>query len=85
VDIWKGKRFFVLASPAGKATLTCYIMPYLFYVVYWAYLEKWMPGCFQDGGWFRVGGWGLLHSFLFALVILGMTQVFLMCRIRLKL
>ena len=84
-DVWNGKRFFLLASPAGKATLTCYIMPYLFYTLYSACLEKWMPACFQNEGWFRAGVWGLLHSFLFVLVILGLTQLFLMLRIRLKL
>ncbi|MCL2305561.1 MAG: DUF5009 domain-containing protein [Planctomycetaceae bacterium] len=85
VDVCKGKRLFFLASPAGKATLTCYIMPYPFHVLYWAYLEKWLPACVQDGGWFRIGGWGLLHLFLYVLVIVGLTQLFIMCRIRLKL
>ena len=85
VDVWNGKRLFIIASPAGKATLTCYIMPYLVYTLYSAYLEKWMPACFQNEGWFRIGGWGLLHSFLFVLVVVSSTQLFLICRIRLKL
>lgn len=74
----KGKsRLFDIIKPAGTATLTCYVLPYLFYSIqqllglyYPAVLEAGVPG--------------LLKSVAFSLVIILLAALLLKARIRLK-
>lgn len=74
----KGKAsWFAIIKPAGTATLTCYVLPYLWYAVqqllglhYPAVLGSGVPG--------------LLKSAVFSLVIIALTGLLVKMRIKLK-
>lgn len=74
----KGKtRWFDLIKPAGTATLTCYVIPYLWYAVqqlagvhYPAFLGSGLPG--------------LLKSAVFSLVVIVLTGWLVKMKIKLK-
>lgn len=70
--------WFNIIKPAGTLTLTCYIIPYVWYAVMWMF----------DLGYpeiFNVGYTGLLRSAIFALVIVWLTGLLGRLKIRLKL
>lgn len=76
-DVKKRTSWFSLIKPAGTATLTCYIIPYIWYaaqqlmeVRYPEILGSGMPG--------------LLKSLIFALVIVQLTGLLVKARIKLK-
>lgn len=76
-DVWGKASWFRLIKPAGTATLTCYIVPYLWYplesllgVHYPAVLDAGVPG--------------LLKSLVFALVIVLLTGLLVKAKIKLK-
>lgn len=74
----KGKAgWFRLIRPAGTATLTCYILPYLWYP-----LESLLGVHYPDA--LGAGVPGLLKSLVFALVIVLLTGVLERVRVRLK-
>ena len=74
----KGKaNWFDLMKPAGTATLTCYVIPYVWYsvqqLVGWHYPEVLTEGIP-----------GLLKSALFSLVIVGITGLLVKAKVKLK-
>lgn len=74
----KGKgRWFDLIKPAGTATLTCYILPYVWYALQQMWGLAW-PDCLR-------AGWpGLLKSLVYALVIVLLTGVLVRFKVKLK-
>lgn len=66
-----------IISPAGTATLTCYLLPYVSYAL--ADLTG-----ISLPEWFTRQPWGLVNSFLFALLMVGITSVLGRMHIRLK-
>jgi len=76
VDL-KGKaNWFNLIKPAGTSTLTCYLIPYVFYSV--------ATYAFALPDILKTGAVGLLKSFVFALIIIGITALLGNLKIRLK-
>ena len=67
-DIFKLTRWANIISPAGKSTLTCYLVPYFFYPII-TLLSIELPM------YLRGGGIGLVKTFLFALLIIQITWV----------
>lgn len=66
-----------ILSPAGTATLTCYLLPYVSYA-----LADLTGISLPD--WFTHQPWGLVNSFLFALLMVGITSVLGRMHIKLK-
>lgn len=74
----KGKaKWFDIIRPAGTATLTCYVLPYLWYAVqqmlglhYPEVLDSGIPG--------------LLKSVVFSLIIVGITGLLVKAKVKLK-
>lgn len=77
MDVKDWRKPFWLIKPAGTATLTCYIVPYLWYSVQWM-LGWWYPE------FLGVGAGGLIRSLLFALVIVQLVRLLSKISIRLK-
>jgi len=76
VDL-KGKvHWFDAIKPAGTSTLTCYLVPYVYYslATYAFILPLWM----------KTGALGLVKSFVYALIIVGITALLGKMKIRLK-
>lgn len=68
--VYKGKaRWFDIIKPAGTATLTCYLVPYVVVVMLPAHLVT--------------GIWGVLKCVLFSFLVIGIT--YLLNRIHIKL
>ena len=75
VDL-KGKTdWFKIIKPAGTSTLTCYLIPYVYYSV--------ATFVFSLPLFLKTGVVGLIKSFVYAMVIIGIT--FLLGRIKIKL
>jgi heparan-alpha-glucosaminide N-acetyltransferase len=73
----KGKtNLFALLKPAGTSTLTCYLVPYLYYSLtsFTVSLPVFM----------KTGLIGLLKSLIFSLVIIGITALLGKIKIKLK-
>ena len=76
VDL-KGKiNWFKLIKPAGTSTLTCYLIPYVYYSLA-AYF-------FTLPIFLKTGAIGLIKSFVYALIIVGITALLGKMRIKLK-
>ena len=76
VDL-KGKgRWFDLIKPAGTSTLTCYLIPYVYYSV--------AVYAFTLPAFLKTGGVGLLKSFVYALINIGITALLGKIKIKLK-
>jgi heparan-alpha-glucosaminide N-acetyltransferase len=74
----KGKeRWFNIIKPAGTATLTCYLIPYIVYSLRDIYMIA-LP----DG--MKVGFIGIMKSIVFSLLIIGITALLGKLRIKLK-
>lgn len=76
VDL-KGKvHWFNLIKPAGTSTLTCYLVPYVYYsvAVYTFTLPLFL----------KTGAVGLIKSFVYALIVVGITALLGKMRIKLK-
>lgn len=74
----KGKaHWFHIIKPAGAATLTCYMLPYVWYAG-WQLLHLHYPEAL------RSGVPGLLRSFLFSFVIVWLTGLLVKGKIKLK-
>ena len=74
----KGKtNWFDIIKPAGTATLTCYIIPYIWYAVQ-QLLHLHYPEALGSGVP------GLLKSLMFSLVIVGLTGLLVKGKIKLK-
>ncbi|MDQ8182171.1 DUF5009 domain-containing protein [Pelagicoccus sp. SDUM812005] len=69
VDLRKAKRWYAAIAPAGAATLTCYLIPYLAYPALAA--TGWeLPETLSSGAI------GLIKSSLFALAMVAVTGLF---------
>ena len=76
VDL-KGKgNWFNLIKPAGTSTLTCYLIPYVYYSV--------ATFAFTLPLFLKTGGVGLLKSFFYALIIIAITALLGKLKIKLK-
>lgn len=76
VDL-KGKaHWFDLIKPAGTSTLTCYLVPYVWYsvAVYTFTLPLFL----------KTGAVGLIKSFVYALIVVGITALLGKMKIKLK-
>lgn len=63
VDVCGKTRWYRLIRPGGTATLTCYLMPYLFYSLM-------MLAGISLPAWFNTGIGGILRSFAVALLLI---------------
>ncbi len=76
VDL-KGKgTWFKLIKPAGTSTLTCYLIPYIYYSV--------ATFAFTLPLFMKAGVIGLLKSFVYAMIIIGITALLGKLKIKLK-
>ena len=76
VDL-KGKvHWFDAIKPAGTSTLTCYLVPYVYYSL--------ATYAFTLPLWMKTGALGLVKSFVYALIIVGITALLGKMKIRLK-
>jgi hypothetical protein len=76
-DQYKKTRWAAILSPAGRSTLTCYLVPYFYYallVIVGYYLPESL----------RTGYVGIIKSLLFALLIVSITGLLERVSIRLK-
>ena len=64
-------------SPAGTATLTCYMIPSIWYAVQQLLGAHWPPAL-------TAGVPGLIQAFVFSLIIIGLTWCFTKIHIKLK-
>jgi len=76
VDL-KGKgNWFKLIKPAGTSTLTCYLIPYVYYSL--------ATYAFTLPLFLKTGVVGLLKSFVYALIVIGITALLGKLKIKLK-
>jgi heparan-alpha-glucosaminide N-acetyltransferase len=76
-DLFNFTRWANPIMPAGRSTLTCYMLPYLVYPVFYPLLKH-LPDSLTGGLA------GIIKSFLFALLIIFLTGLFEKIKIRLK-
>jgi len=73
----KGKAsWFNLIKPAGTSTLTCYLIPYVYYSL--------ATFAFTLPVFLKTGVVGLLKSFIYAMIIIGITAILGKMKIKLK-
>lgn len=73
----KGKAgWFDLIKPAGTSTLTCYLIPYVYYSI--------ATFAFTLPLFLKTGAVGLLKSFVYAMIIIGITALLGKLKIKLK-
>jgi predicted acyltransferase len=77
VDIKEKESWFTLIKAGGTSTLTCYLIPYLWYDLATIYNLK-LPEVF------KVGLIGILKSVAFALLIIWITSVLEKVKVKLK-
>jgi uncharacterized membrane protein YeiB len=77
-DVAKSTRWASLIMPAGRSTLTCYLLPGLVYPFLWP-LEQLLPVSLLTG----IAG--IVKSVLFALLIIVLTGLLEKIHIKLKL
>lgn len=76
VDL-KGKvQWFDVIKPAGTSTLTCYLIPYVYYSL--------ATYAFTLPDFLKSGTIGLFKSFVYALIIIGITALLGKLKVRLK-
>jgi len=76
VDL-KGKvKWFDPIKPAGISTLTCYLIPYVYYSL--------LPFTFALPAFLITGVFGLLKSFVYAMIIIGITAILGKVKVKLK-
>ncbi|NDU98204.1 DUF5009 domain-containing protein [Spirosoma terrae] len=78
VDLNGKVNWFDLIKPAGTSTLTCYLIPYLYYS-----LTDLSGVSLPDS--LKIGGIGLVKSLLFAFLVIAITAALGKLRIKLKL
>jgi len=76
-DQYKKTRWAAILSPAGRSTLTCYLVPYFYYAVL-VIVGFYLPESL------RTGYIGIIKSLLFALFIVSITGLMEKVSIRLK-
>ena len=77
-DVKKKTNWAKLITPAGTATLTCYMLPYIFYPLR-EILEIRLPELLNNGAL------GLTSSFIFAILVVLLTGWFEKLGFKLKL
>lgn len=75
VDLNGKAHWFEIIKPAGTSTLTCYLIPYVYYSV--------ATFAFTLPLFLKTGVVGLMKSFVYAMIIIGIT--FLLGKIKIKL
>jgi hypothetical protein len=76
-DVFGYRGWASVIMPAGRSTLTCYLVPTLVYPILWP-IQQHLP---ED----LLQGWaGLVKSFLFALLVILLTGVLEKIKIRMK-
>lgn len=74
----KGKStWFKSLKPAGTATLTCYLIPYIWYSMQSIIGLKYPS-------WMTYGFVGILKSLVFSFIIIGITWIFIKIKLKLK-
>jgi hypothetical protein len=76
-DVKKTTRLFDIIMPAGNATLTCYMIPYIWYSII-------QIAGIHYPGFMRTGIVGLVCSLLFSLIIIQIARLLVKCSIKLK-
>jgi heparan-alpha-glucosaminide N-acetyltransferase len=76
-DQYKKTRWAAILSPAGRSTLTCYLVPYFYYAIL-VIVGYYLPESL------RTGYVGIIKSLLFALLIVSITGLLERVSIRLK-
>ena len=76
-DVWKKQYWAEMLSPAGRSTLTCYLVPYVYYPIV-AMIGVQLPE------FLRSGPIGLLKSLLFAVIVVAITRLLEIVNLRLK-
>jgi predicted acyltransferase len=77
VDIKEKERWFSVIKAGGTSTLTCYLIPYLWYnlaEIYSLNLPEWM----------KAGLVGIIKSIVFAILIIWITSVLEKVKVKLK-
>lgn len=69
-DVKQWRKPFAWLKPAGTATLTCYLIPYLFAISY----HSWIPA----------GSLGLIKSALYSALCIGIVWLLLKVKVQLK-
>lgn len=77
IDLRKIRRWWQPIKPAGTATLTCYLTPYLYFAIATGFALG-LPAVLNTGFF------GLAKSMLYALLIVGLTGLAGKARIRLR-
>ncbi len=65
-DVLNVKKWYTYIKPAGTSTLTAYLIPYVHYAVF-SVIGSQLPAVL------RTGNLGLLKSFIYVLIIVGIT------------
>jgi hypothetical protein len=76
-DKWKITRWSALIMPAGRSTLTCYLLPYILYPLFFS-LIRLLPKSLTGGLA------GIIKSLVFALTVILLTGLLERIRIKLK-
>ena len=76
-DIAGYTRWATVVMPAGRSTLTCYLLPGLVYPILWP-LQQLLPESML------AGGVGIIKSILFALLIIVLTGLLEKIKVRLR-
>lgn len=77
VDLQNKESWFSIIKAGGTSTLTCYLIPYLYYDIAQIYNLN-LPA------WAHYGWIGIIKSILFALLIIGITAFLGKLKIKLK-
>lgn len=77
-DVWKKTSWAGFLAPAGRSTLTCYLVPYWFYPIFMVTIAAWLPE------FATVGVVGLVKTLLFSLLVIYITSLLEKVNIRLK-
>jgi predicted acyltransferase len=76
-DIYKITRWSALIMPAGRSTLTCYLLPYFIYPLFYPII-KLLPDSLTGGLA------GIIKSLIFALVVIMLTGLLERVKIKLR-
>lgn len=77
-DVWKKTSWAAIVAPAGRSTLTCYLVPYWFYPIFMVTIAAVLPS------WATEGLAGIVKSLLFSLLVIYITSLLEKVNIRLK-
>ena len=78
-DVKEKARWFDIIKPAGTVTLTCYIIPYIWY---WHSVRDLLNIPYPE--WMLTGIPGLIQSLIYSLSVVGIAWLLMKAKIRLK-